>query len=230
MGTCRLCCKQPHLQTWKKPNMYDEIIPPHQKIVMEGAEKHLIHLPGFFKEQFNVEFCNNGKITVSGQRPLFDNWWSRFRKELRAPEDCNINDMCVSFKDAVLSIVLPNFTCKTKAIVQDEPTHDASKKQGATSTPEPKCSSRKQQEEKVKGKDQPEKGEKGTDAAARATRHGAGIRLRKMKLKMDRLEDELFNSRKLMVAFIVATVVSVGMGLYFHCRLTSTQTYTYPAY
>lgn len=146
---------------------------------------------GFFKEQLNVEFCNDGKITVSGQRPLFDNWWSRFRKELQAPENCNFNNMHVSFKDEVLCIVLPNFTNKAKATVKDEPTHDA------------------------------EEGKKGIDAAALATRHGAVIRLRKMKLKMGRLEDELSNTRMLMGAFIVATVVSVGVGLYVHCSKTS---------
>ncbi|XP_065036803.1 inactive protein RESTRICTED TEV MOVEMENT 2-like [Musa acuminata AAA Group] len=256
MDTCKQRCKHqckqpPHMETRKKPNIYDEIIPPHQKIVMEGAEKYLIHLPGFFKEQLNVEFSTDGKITVSGQRPLFDNWWSRFRKELQAPENYNINNMHVSFKDEVLCIVLPNFTNKAKATVKDEPTHDASKKEGATSTLEPKCSCRKQQEqnkcemsdathveekkvkdhlietknaEKVTGKDQPEQGKKGIDAAALATCHGAGIRLRKMKLKMGRLEDELSNTRKLMGAFIVATVVSVGVGLYFHCSPTSTET------
>lgn len=172
---------------------------------------------GFVKEELNVQLDSDGRVVVSGQLPTMDGRWSRFRKEFQVPENCVLDKISAKFENGLLHLVFP------KSITKPSPQDDGSiRKQGGEEEEKEKVG--KQEKDQVK-EDKPGDGEK--KAAARAASRGVGLRLRKMKLEMGRLERELRDTRKgLMLALAVAAVVSVGVGLYLNHKLTSAHTNT----
>ena len=62
---------------------------------------------GFKKEQLKVHTNNKGYLIVEGERPVDGSKWSRFKKEVGLPEDCDVKEIRAKFSHGVLSILIP---------------------------------------------------------------------------------------------------------------------------
>nr|GMD58924.1 inactive protein RESTRICTED TEV MOVEMENT 2-like [Ipomoea batatas] len=76
--------------------VYETFTPVFQRQQDEEAEKLIIYLPGFSKE--NIKVSTEGKTTlkVRGERLIGNNKWNRFLEEFQAPEDCNMRGIHAS--------------------------------------------------------------------------------------------------------------------------------------
>ncbi|KAH1067079.1 hypothetical protein J1N35_032066 [Gossypium stocksii] len=76
--------------------------------VHETAEDTLIaYLHGFRKEQLKVQLTSGGNLRISGEKPIGENKFSRFSKELRIPSNCDLNKIKANYKDGMLRVKFP---------------------------------------------------------------------------------------------------------------------------
>ncbi|XP_072988507.1 uncharacterized protein [Typha latifolia] len=76
----------------------------------------VVNVPGFKKEQVQVLINTRRKLKISGERQVDGNRWSRFNKEFRISNKCNIRGVHATFdKDReLLCVVLPKSSSQTK--------------------------------------------------------------------------------------------------------------------
>lgn len=67
---------------------------------------------GFKKEHIRIQINDYGRLKISGQRPVADNRWSRFLKELQVPDYCNVSEIKAKFEDGLLYIIKPILVTK----------------------------------------------------------------------------------------------------------------------
>ncbi|XP_039004839.1 inactive protein RESTRICTED TEV MOVEMENT 2-like [Hibiscus syriacus] len=80
----------------------------HAEWLHEAADDTLIaYLPGFRKEQLTVQVTSRGDLRLSGKRPVGDNKFSRFTKEVPVPSNCDQNKIRANYKDGILYIKIP---------------------------------------------------------------------------------------------------------------------------
>lgn len=95
---------------------------------------------GFKKEQLRVHIVRDGKLHVSGERPLIKDQWSRFRKEFQLPENCNADQVHGKLENGLLTVVLPKLHHRADAEGKDEKVEKGGVKQreaDAASRPAP---------------------------------------------------------------------------------------------
>ncbi|KAK9290660.1 hypothetical protein L1049_008833 [Liquidambar formosana] len=74
----------------------------------EGRHSTLVfHLPNFEKNQLKVQLNNHGILTITGERPMDETKWSRFRKEIGISKRCKANEIHAKFVGGLLSIKMP---------------------------------------------------------------------------------------------------------------------------
>ncbi|XP_008789661.2 inactive protein RESTRICTED TEV MOVEMENT 2-like [Phoenix dactylifera] len=69
--------------------VYEDFVPSYKLVQDEGLDTIVIELTEFKKEQVRVQFENFRRLSISGERPLADNRWSRFRNVFEAPKECD---------------------------------------------------------------------------------------------------------------------------------------------
>ncbi|KAF5205990.1 Hsp20-like chaperones superfamily protein [Thalictrum thalictroides] len=67
----------------------------------------LIDLPGFKREELKVRVDNLRKVTVSGERQVSENKYSRFKQIYELPEDSDIDNISGRFDGGLLFIIIP---------------------------------------------------------------------------------------------------------------------------
>ncbi|OVA00301.1 Alpha crystallin/Hsp20 domain [Macleaya cordata] len=77
----------------------------------------LVDLPGFKKEELKVQVDNSWKVTVSGERKLSENKYSRFKQVFDIPRDSDIEKINGRFDGGLLFVIIP----KKKAEILEEP-------------------------------------------------------------------------------------------------------------
>ncbi|KAJ4820526.1 hypothetical protein LUZ62_033092 [Rhynchospora pubera] len=87
--------------------IYEDFVPSYDLAEGETADILMIDLTGFKKEQIKVMIDNFGKLRITGERPLGDNKWARFRKDFQIPEDCNTTAIRAKFENGRVNITLP---------------------------------------------------------------------------------------------------------------------------
>ncbi|KMT11319.1 hypothetical protein BVRB_5g110000 [Beta vulgaris subsp. vulgaris] len=95
----------------------------------EALDTLIIHLPDFKKEQLRVQVNKDGVLKVSGERPTSVNGTkrSRFLKETKVPEGCDINDIRAKFTNGRLNVMMPKKkTPAAPQIVQQQPASTSS--------------------------------------------------------------------------------------------------------
>ncbi|XVE59726.1 hypothetical protein DITRI_Ditri05aG0069500 [Diplodiscus trichospermus] len=91
-----------------KPMPVHEDFEVHTEWVHEAAEDTLIaYLPGFMKEQVKVQVTTGGTLRISGVRPIGDNRYSRFSKEIPIPSNCDQDKIRANFRNGMLHVVHP---------------------------------------------------------------------------------------------------------------------------
>lgn len=64
-------------------------------------------------EHMSIQIQEPGVVTITGERPLDDTRWSRFRKQIRIPKDTKTNEIQANLSGDILHVVVPR---KTPAI------------------------------------------------------------------------------------------------------------------
>ncbi|KAL5722619.1 hypothetical protein ACHQM5_006121 [Ranunculus cassubicifolius] len=67
----------------------------------------LIDLPGFKREELKVRVDNFRKVTVSGERQVSENKFSRFKQVYEMPEDADVDNISGRFDGGLLFVVIP---------------------------------------------------------------------------------------------------------------------------
>ncbi|OVA16452.1 Alpha crystallin/Hsp20 domain [Macleaya cordata] len=197
---------------------YEDFQPAFNWVREEGLDTLVLHLPGFKKEQLRVQVDSHGNMKISGERPLDENRWSRFRKDFPIPKNCNVNEIHAKFIGGLLYVKLPKKSIQVMA--QDQPT-----------LPQEAPVGQKMADEKI-----PNKGQ-ATGSASNVGRingssaenggsngsGGGGVCSLAMHRKpaVDGLFSKLKKHRRLVVGVAVVVTTVVALGVYVACRLTS---------
>ncbi|KAK1287093.1 17.8 kDa class I heat shock protein [Acorus calamus] len=198
---------------------YEDFEPRFERRQEETSDTLVFQLPGFKKEQLKVQIDNYGNIKVSGERPLEDNGGgprrSRFRKELKIPDNCNVSDIRARFDNEVLYIVLPKLITTTAATDPQPPLPDQTTPKASPEEPKPIAEEAKQVAEKEKEKERETVPEEtamaGGDRVPDDVKGGGGV-LMGMKRR----------PRRALVNVVVAAVVAVvGVVIYVTWKMRS---------
>ncbi|RZS00826.1 hypothetical protein BHM03_00030599 [Ensete ventricosum] len=228
--------------------VYEDFVPHHELLQDQDEDTLVVNVAGTFfcyrfrKDQLKVKINRHGELEMTGERPLTDTKWSRFHKEFQVPDGSTLDRIRAKFYNGLLEITMPKSS--GMAAVQDEPAEavkqqDEKKNQesDAQKVEEDKKDQLKEPKgtEKVAGKDgdgdedEDEDGEEGTEridsgkkaAVTPASNCGGRPNLVKLKLKkIGKLNSGPYQPRQLIVALILTVVVSVGLGLFLHCKPT----------
>ncbi|XP_064947752.1 inactive protein RESTRICTED TEV MOVEMENT 2-like [Musa acuminata AAA Group] len=213
--------------------VYEDFVPQHELLREKDEDILVVNVAGFSKDQLKVKFNRHGKLEMTGERPLTDTKWSRFHKEFQVPDRSTLDRIRAKFYNGLLEITLPKSS--GMAAVQDEPAEavkqqDVKKNQesDAQKVAEDKKDQLKEPKgtEKVAGKDGDEDGEEGTEridagkkaAITPASYCGGKRKLVNLKLKIGKLNSGTYQARQVIQALVLTMVVSVGLGLYLHCK------------
>lgn len=71
---------------------------------------------GFKREQLRIQVKNNGILTITGEKPVNETKWSRFKKEINIAKDCDSNQIHAKFSRGILLITIPKNTAKENAL------------------------------------------------------------------------------------------------------------------
>ncbi|XP_048127793.1 uncharacterized protein LOC115732528 [Rhodamnia argentea] len=75
---------------------------------------------GFKKEQLRVQTSSAGDLTVTGECPLNDQRWSRFRKQFKLPKEYKLDETRAKLAGGVLHVIVPKKTPPQAADVTRE--------------------------------------------------------------------------------------------------------------
>ncbi|KAL5547174.1 hypothetical protein UlMin_006861 [Ulmus minor] len=73
----------------------------------EGSDVLEVHLQGFKREQLRVQINDCGILLISGEQPVEDTKYSRFRKEIKVSKDSDANKIRAKLVRGILYITLP---------------------------------------------------------------------------------------------------------------------------
>ena len=99
--------------------VYEDFRPVYERHKEEEAEKLLIYLPGFMKENIRVSTEGKNTVRVRGERFVAGNKWNRFQEDFQAPDDSNMRGIHAKFENGILTITMP---CKMPKQLSYEPT------------------------------------------------------------------------------------------------------------
>ncbi|MCD7455086.1 hypothetical protein HAX54_026989 [Datura stramonium] len=99
--------------------VYEDFRPVSERHQEEEAEKLLIFLPGFMKENIRVSTEGKNTVRVRGERFVGGNKWHRFQEDFQAPDDCNMRGIHAKFENGILIVTMP---WKMPKQLLDEPT------------------------------------------------------------------------------------------------------------
>ncbi|KAK8964122.1 22.0 kDa heat shock protein [Platanthera guangdongensis] len=88
--------------------IYEDLQPYTEWIIGNTADVLRVRLPGFSKEDLQVQLDNNGNIRIRGERPVGNApLWSRFAIEHRIPGNTDIKGIKARFDLDTLYITFP---------------------------------------------------------------------------------------------------------------------------
>ncbi|CAK7329243.1 unnamed protein product [Dovyalis caffra] len=85
-----------------------EVFEPSMEWAQEpGADTLRVYLPGFKREQLKVQVTSSRVLRISGERPLNENKWSSFRKEIPISLNYDLNEITARYDKGILSVKHP---------------------------------------------------------------------------------------------------------------------------
>ncbi|KAI3877386.1 hypothetical protein MKX03_026443 [Papaver bracteatum] len=194
---------------------YEDFEPVFNWVREEGLDTLVLHLPGFKKEQLRVQVDSHGNMKITGERPLEEKRWSRFRKDFQVPTSCDVNEIHAKYIGGVLYVKFP------KNITQVTP-HDLS-----AFSPQQTANGEKYADEKRPGKDQvTSSGNMNNGGRINGTSTGqnngnGGVCNLAMHKKPVGFFGTLNKHRRLVLGVTVVATAMVAIGVYVACRLSS---------
>ncbi|KAG6534168.1 inactive protein RESTRICTED TEV MOVEMENT 2-like [Zingiber officinale] len=101
---------------------FEDFEPSSEWVHEEAFGTLLIHLPGFKRNQIKVQITNSNQIKISGERPLDDQHWSRFVKQVPLPQHCKAAETRAKFENGVLHVRIPIAQVAPSTTIHKSPT------------------------------------------------------------------------------------------------------------
>ncbi|KAJ4750330.1 hypothetical protein LUZ62_084735 [Rhynchospora pubera] len=136
--------------------IYEDFVPSYDLAEGETADILMIDLTGFKKEQIKVMIDNFGKLRITGERPLGDNKWTRFRKDFQIPDDCNTTAIRAKFENGRVNITLPKLVVDP-VLPQDQTTQTTTQDKPTVTEPKLPTTNQNGQHDKVNGEQREDK-------------------------------------------------------------------------
>ncbi|GMI81647.1 hypothetical protein like AT2G27140 [Hibiscus trionum] len=190
------------------------------------------YLPGFRKEQLKVQVTSFGNLRLSGERPIGDNKFSRFSKEVPIPSNCDLNKIRANYKGGMLHVKFSKQIApvdgkpeKAKPLAEDPvPKSDQRAAEQAIQKGPPKAKEADKVSEQTPGKQKEIEGngEKPADSAQKAEKYWQlGIHYERV---IGGLAKGLKNPRKVMNMVLVVLLVVV-LAVYVRNVIMSARNY-----
>jgi Hsp20/alpha crystallin family len=204
---------------------------------------------GFRKEHIKVMINNTGKLIVTGERPVADNKWIRFRKEFQTPKDCNQDSIRAKLENGSVYITLPKVVLDqpTKTTTQDRTATEpklpgadqnghskktnGEKKEEKRSEPPPVDAQNKIEDKEADHSDTDSKSSSDSDSDSEdestkkpeepADQQKLSMRLLRIK---EKALESAYGSRKAICGAFAVIVISVGVGLIISNKLIELST------
>ncbi|XP_019151733.1 PREDICTED: inactive protein RESTRICTED TEV MOVEMENT 2-like isoform X2 [Ipomoea nil] len=87
--------------------VYEDFRPTFERQHEEEAEKLLVYLPGFPKENIRVSTEGKNTVRIRGEHLVGSNVWNRFQEDFAAPEGCDMKKIRARFENGLLTITMP---------------------------------------------------------------------------------------------------------------------------
>ncbi|XP_062209372.1 inactive protein RESTRICTED TEV MOVEMENT 2-like [Phragmites australis] len=100
---------------------YEEYDPTVEWSRAAEADTVKISLPGFKKEELQVVVDSHGHMQARGTRPVAGTRWSRFQKDFKLPQNCNVDGIRAKFENETLTITLPKKSPSPQAVAPAPP-------------------------------------------------------------------------------------------------------------
>ncbi|KAL3755001.1 hypothetical protein ACJRO7_002129 [Eucalyptus globulus] len=86
---------------------YEDFEPECKLHNEEGGDVIELDVHGFEKRQLRVQVSSTGDVTVSGERPLDDQRWIKFRKVFKFPKEYKLDGTRAKLAGNVLHVIVP---------------------------------------------------------------------------------------------------------------------------
>ncbi|KAJ8439367.1 hypothetical protein Cgig2_022504 [Carnegiea gigantea] len=116
-------------------HQHEDFDPPSDWISEEACDTLLLYLPGFRKEQLRVQLTPSRILKITGERPIGENKWRRFQKQVPVPSNCDTREISAQFEGGILYIRQPKII--TPAIPAQEQPEDKGKAAQEVPKPQP---------------------------------------------------------------------------------------------
>ncbi|KAJ3685893.1 hypothetical protein LUZ61_015057 [Rhynchospora tenuis] len=108
------------MNTKQGARSYVDFEPSYEWSRGEETDILRVHLPDFKREYIKVQVDSYGNLRTAGERPVEGNQWSRFWKDFRLPNNCNVSDIRAKFENGTLFITVPKQIARSKPTVPDQ--------------------------------------------------------------------------------------------------------------
>ncbi|MFQ6625251.1 hypothetical protein Gotur_006316 [Gossypium turneri] len=95
---------------WKPNVVFEEFEVPTEWVHEVADDTLIAYLPGFKKEQLQVQITSGGLLRIYGERSLGGNKISRFSKEFPFPSNCDLSKIRANFNGRMLRVKFPKST------------------------------------------------------------------------------------------------------------------------
>ncbi|KAG6632010.1 inactive protein RESTRICTED TEV MOVEMENT 2-like [Carya illinoinensis] len=94
--------------------VYQDFEPQMEWVNEEDCDTLILLLPGFRKEQLRVQVTSNHTLRISGERPLADQKYRRFEKEILVPSNVETTEITAEFEKDKLYVRQPKVISQHK--------------------------------------------------------------------------------------------------------------------
>nr|GMC80519.1 inactive protein RESTRICTED TEV MOVEMENT 2-like [Ipomoea batatas] len=186
--------------------VYEDFRPAFERQHKEEAEKFLVYLPGFPKENIRVNTKGKNMVRIHGEHLVAGNKWNRFQEDFLAPENCDMTRISARFENGILTITMPTKKLVPHEVKETQMTPTPLKKSQHVSPP--KFTSPMHSESKERDDNYDDNAKQGEQGGGQITR-SARIYMQAVKSLT-----EPYEKRQLLMSAGAAVLVSVALGAY----------------
>ncbi|CAM8878552.1 unnamed protein product [Rhodiola kirilowii] len=100
--------------------LYEDITPSSRWADGTNGRSFVIDLPGFKKEEVNLEIDESGNVTIKGRHDVGNNRFRRFSLTVKAPEDTEMKEIVGDLEGGLYTVVFPKMMVATAEAVQED--------------------------------------------------------------------------------------------------------------
>ncbi|KAL9663765.1 hypothetical protein QQ045_019156 [Rhodiola kirilowii] len=100
--------------------LYEDITPSSRWADGTNGRSFVIDLPGFKKEEVNLEIDESRNVTIKGRHDVGNNRFRRFTMTVKAPEDTEMKKIVGDLEGGLYTVVFPKMMVATAEAVQED--------------------------------------------------------------------------------------------------------------